>query len=245
MKKMMSFILALILIVCAAGCGNDSNYSALIGMIEAGDVEGIKKELSVLVPEFGAEMEESAAQLESYKARLDELERALDDSGEGEEVSDAADGIVRLAAETLNGFMAEKGNDMAAQFEHETASEAREATVVHAMEYRLGNCDGKGSRAHCLLIYVSGDFAVTDGFNDNLQLLLDMDTQTLYDSSDIDWGLIEACGGMPGNMEEFFTVALNSYHSYVAYGADILMADMEICEELSEEQIEAVNAALK
>ena len=72
-----------------------------------------------------------------------------------------------------------------------------------------------------------------------------MDTQTLYNSVELDWGLIEACGGMPTNEEEFNAIALNSYHTFVGDGAALLMADMEIREPLTEDALAAINEALK
>ena len=102
-----------------------------------------------------------------------------------------------------------------------------------------------GGDSHILLIYLSMDIAGDGWINDNLQLLLDLDTQTLYNSAELDWSLIENCNGMPTNKEEFNAIALNSYHSYVGDNADILMADMELCDAFSDADLAAVNKAIQ
>ena len=151
----------------------------------------------------------------------------------------------KLAADTVKAFLESTGDAAVKGFEEVTGSKARPTTVTHAMEYRLGNWDGKGTNAHCMLIRLDMDVACDGGTYDSVRILLDMDTGKCYNSLDIDWSLIDACDGNPTNKEEFNTIALNSYHSYVAYGNEFIWADMEIREELTQEELAAINEALR
>ena len=151
----------------------------------------------------------------------------------------------KLAADTAKAFLENTGDAAVKEFEEVTGSKARPTMVTHAMEYRLGNWDGKGTNAHCMLIWLDMDVACDGGVDDSVRILLDMDTGKCYNSMDLDWSLIDACGGTPTNKEEFNTIALNSYHSYVAYGNEFIWADMEIREELTQEELAAINEALK
>lgn len=151
----------------------------------------------------------------------------------------------KLPADTVKAFLENTGDAAVKEFEEVTGSKARPTTVTHAMEYRLGNWDGKGTNAHCMLIRLDMDVACDGGVDDSVRILLDMDTGKSYNSMDLDWSLIDACGGIPTNKEEFNTLALNSYHSYVAFGNEFIWADMEIREELTQEELAAINEALK
>ena len=151
----------------------------------------------------------------------------------------------QLVADTVNTFMDETGDDMVRRYADDIGIPPRPISVINAVELRLGNCDGNGNNAHCLLIALTGDIA-GDGWCDNgFRLLLDLDTNKLYNSVELDWDLISGCDGMPTNEEEFNNIALNAYHNYVSNGAPQLMSDSEIREELTQEDLDAINAALK
>ena len=142
-------------------------------------------------------------------------------------------------------FLENTGDAAIKQYEDVIAQKARPTMVTHAMEYRLGNWDGKGTNAHCMLIWLSADVVWDNSAYDSVQILLDMDTGKNYDSLNADWNLIDACGGDPTNKEEFNTIALNAYHSYVLYGAEQMWTEWEIREEFSDSELTAINEALK
>lgn len=150
--------------------------------------------------------------------------------------------IQQLATDTVIQFMADKGNALVTAYEAHSGTRARIPTVVHAIEYRLGNCDGNGSSAHCLLISMEADIYADDGFCDRLQLLVDMDTQTVYNSAQIDQALLSREN--PANEDEFNHFLLNSYYSYIIHGADQLWEDSEIRETLTDTDLTAINNAL-
>jgi len=235
MKRILTIVISLLLCLALIACGAEKNteHEYILSLLEAGDYD-----MAILVIEGIRERELGPRLAETTPA---EPEITLTGVPTAPNVSKT----VSLAIETIRSFMDETGNAMVKGYEEVCATTARPVTVTHAMEYRLGNCDGKGNDAHCLLIYLSMDIVQGDGLNDNLQLLLDLDTHKLYHSAELDWSLIEACGGMPTNKEEFTAIALNSYHTYKTYGNDILMADMEFCEEFSDADLAAVNEAIK
>lgn len=240
MKRMIALLLAFSLCMMLVACGGTGNpdHDYVLSLMEKGDYDMAIKVLENLRGETDTSAEsETATEVQEDTATTEATEEAV------KPVSNFSS-VEQLVVDTVTQFMAEKGNALMQAYKDIVAEEPRPLTVIHAMEYRLGNCDGNGSASHCLLIYMSGDIAGDWGANDNLQLLLDMDTQKLYNSVDADWGLIEACGGMPTNEEEFNVIALNSYHTFVGDNAKLLMADSEIREPLTESALVAINEAI-
>ena len=241
MKKWIALFVAVALCIALSACGGSGNpdHDYVLALMEKGDYDMAIKVLENLRGESGVSVEEIATTEEQENAAATEAAKE-----EAAPVSDFSS-VEQLVVDTVNQFMNDKGNALQQAFQDIVCEEPRPLTVTHAMEYRLGNCDENGSVSHLLLIYLSGDIAGDWGANDSMQLLLDMDTQTLYNSVEADWDLIEACGGMPTNEEEFNVIALNSYHSFVAYNAELLMADKEIREPLADDVLAAINEALR
>ena len=150
----------------------------------------------------------------------------------------------QLALDTVNRFLEEEGYALMQAFEDTSCKNSGNPQVIHAMEYRLGNCDGNGSSSHLLLVNLQMNVAYDNGIFDNLQLVLDLDTQTFYNSSRFDEAMVLACDGIPTNEEEFNMFAVGSYWSFLTMGNDFLMCDAEICEVLTEAEIAAINSAL-
>ena len=239
MKKWIALLLAIAVCISLAACGGTGNpdHDYVLSLMEKGDYDMAIKVLENLRGESGVSAEE-----ETVGAESQEEEKTAEETQKP--VSNLSS-VEQLVVDTVNQYMADKGNALQQAFRDIICQEPSPLTVIHAMEYRLGNCDGNGNAAHCLLIYLSGDIAGDWGANDNLQLLLDMDTQKLYNSVDADWDLISACDGMPTNEEEFNVIALNSYHSFVGDNAELLMADLEIREPLTEDALKVINEALQ
>ena len=239
MKKWIALLLAVAVCISLVACGGTGNpdHDYVLSLMEKGDYDMAIKVLENLRGESGVSAEE-----ETVGAESQEEEKTAEETQKP--VSNLSS-VEQLVVDTVNQFMSDKGNDLQQAFRDIICQEPSPLTVTHAMEYRLGNCDGNGNAAHCLLIYLSGDIAGDWGANDNLQLLLDMDTQKLYNSVDADWDLISACDGMPTNEEEFNVIALNSYHSFVGDNAELLMADLEIREPLTEDALKVINEALQ
>ena len=238
MKKWIALLLAVAVCASLAACGGTGNpdHDYVLALMEKGDYDMAIKVLENLRGESGVSAEEETLGVESQEENTAE---------ETQKPVSNLSSVEQLVVDTVNQFMSDKGNALQQAFRDIICQEPSPLTVTHAMEYRLGNCDGNGSVSHCLLIYLSGEIAGDWGSNDNLQLLLDMDTPKLYDSVDADWDLISACDGMPTNEEEFNVIALNSYHTFVGDGAELLMADMEIREPLSEDVVAAINEVLQ
>ena len=247
MKKWIALLLAVAVCASLAACGGTGNpdHDYVLSLMEKGDYAMAIKVLENLQTQSGTPIETAAATETAAE------EEVTEEVVETEATTEAAKSVCSFTSveqrviDTVNQFMSDKGNTLQQAFRDIICQEPSPLTVTHAMEYRLGNCDGNGSVSHCLLIYLSGEIAGDWGSNDNLQLLLDMDTQKLYDSVDVDWDLISACDGMPTNEEEFNVIALNSYHTFVGDGAELLMADMEIREPLSEDVVAAINEVLQ
>lgn len=150
----------------------------------------------------------------------------------------------QLALDTVNRFLEEEGYALMQAYKDVIASDPGDPVVTHAMEYRLGNCDGNGNASHLLLVQLQINVVYDNGTNDNMQLILDLDTRKLYDSAHLDEEMILACDGMPTNEEEFNMIALNSYRSFLNPDNPFLMSDAEICEALTEAEIATINNAL-
>lgn len=242
MKKWMVLLLAVALCISLAACGGTGNpdHDYVLSLMEKGDYTMAIKVLENLQAQSGTAIETAATETAAEEEVTEEVAVT-----EITKPVCSFTSVEQLVIDTVKQFMADKGNALQQAFRDIVCQEPSPITVTHAMEYRLGNCDGNGSVSHCLLIYLSGEIAGDWGANDNLQLLLDMDTQKLYNSVDADWDLISACDGMPTNEEEFNVIALNSYHTFVGDGAELLMADMEIREPLNEDVVTVINEALQ
>ena len=231
-----TFRFAMILTLCLAltACGGEKNaeHEYILQLLENKDYDmAISVIENMRLREFGISPTEAEAVPAETTAPV-------------ETTVPPASTQVQLVYDTVNCFMEEKGKDLMQTFEAVTAGRARIPSVRHAMEYRLGNCDGKGNVSHCLLVWLDMDVAWDQFINDNVQLLLDLDTQKLYNSTELDEALIMACNGMPTNEEEFNQIAMNAYHSFVDSGNTFLMADSDICEVLSGSDLAAINELL-
>ena len=134
--------------------------------------------------------------------------------------------------------MEEKGNALVEAYEHATAGKAREISVSHALEYRLGNWDG--FTVHFMLVCLEADIC-TDGIYDRVFLLMDLDSGNIYDSTMLHDNIPDPAV----TIDDVCLRATNAYMSYVMYNHSTLWTDMEIRGELSAADIAAVNEALK
>ena len=247
MKKAISLLLALVLCFMLAACGSgtgNADYDYIISLLDRGEYD-----MAIQVIEILRDGEEGTkpqpVQTAATEAPATEPSATQTPPSPTGPLSTGLTERQKLAADTVKAFLESKGDAAVKEFEEVTGSKARPVTVTHAMEYRVGNWDGKGTNAHCMLIWLDMDVACDGGVDDSVRILLDMDTGKCYNSMDLDWSLIDACGGTPTNKEEFNTIALNSYHSYVAYGNEFIWTDMEIREELTQEELAAINEALR
>lgn len=257
MKKILCLLTAAALCLSLGACGSTKNkeHEYILSLLEQGEYDKAIQVIEILRDGAGGANPQPAQTTATEAPATAATEAPAIDATEPSAAQTPASPTVppsagltdrqKLAADTVKAFLKSTGDAAVKEFEEVTGSKARPTTVTHAMEYRLGNWDGKGTNAHCMLIWLDMDVACDGGANDSVQILLDMDTGKCYNSLDIDWSLIDACDGNPTNKEEFNTIALNSYHSYVAYGNEFIWADMEIREELTQEELAAINEALK
>jgi len=245
MKRAVLFFLTLALLLSMTACGGkqstgNPDHDYVIALMEEGDYAMAITVLEHLMEENG----------DTPHPKEDTDIPANEDPGPASEEPTPAEPVVpaddtglrQLAINTVQQFMADKGDAMVKGFKEHSGSPGREPVVINAMEYRLDNCDGNGNNAHCLLIAIEADIYDGSGFADRLQLLLDMDTQTVYNSAEIDWELLSR--GEYQNEEEFNTFLLNGYTSYLLYGGEPLWSEMEFRQELTEDDIAAINEAL-
>lgn len=238
MKHILRLTLTALLCLALAGCGKtaDKDHEYILHLLENGDydmaisvIENLRdRELGTPRP-----VETAATETPATEATVPET------------TTPPFDSQVQLVMDTVSRYLEEDGNARMEAFEKITASPAGTPEVLHAMEYRLGNIMGSGKNAHFLFIGLRMNVAVEGGCDDSVRLLLDLEDQTLLSSAQLDWRLIENCGGMPTTMAEFYAVALNTYSNYFTFGDRFIMTDSEIWEDLSESDIAAINEALK
>ena len=251
MKKIICLLTAAALCLSLGACGGGKNkeHEYILSLLEQGEYDKAIQVIEILRDgEEGTKpqpVQTAATEAPAVDAPATEPSATQTPPSPTVPLSTGLTERQKLAADTVKAFLESKGDAAVKEFEEVTGSKARPVTVTHAMEYRLGNWDGKGTNAHCMLIWLDMDVACDGGVDDSVRILLDMDTGKCYNSMDLDWSLIDACGGTPTNKEEFNTIALNSYHSYVAYGNEFIWADMEIREELTQEELAAINEALR
>lgn len=232
MKRITTLLLAVSLCLSLVACGStrDPDQDYVLALMEKGDYAMAIKVLENL---------QNQADNSTDKATTEATEAIPTAKTTEPPMSEQQ----MMVLETVNRFMEEKGNDLVAEYESVTCSMARKPVISHAMEYRLGNWDG--FPVHFLLIYLDADIAYTDpqGIgvgNDNIQVLLDLDSGILYDSTMIPMELPSSAA----NIEEVCLRAASAYHAYVIYNAGQLWTDSEIREELTDADLAAINAAL-
>lgn len=251
MKKIICLLTAAVLCLSLGACGGGKNkeHEYILSLLEQGEYDKAIQVIEILRDgEEGTKpqpVQTAATEAPAVDAPATEPSATQTPPSPTVPLSTGLTERQKLAADTVKAFLESKGDAAVKEFEEVTGSKARPVMVTHAMEYRVGNWDGKGTNAHCMLIWLDMDVACDGGVDDSVRILLDMDTGKCYNSMDLDWSLIDACGGTPTNKEEFNTIALNSYHSYVAYGNEFIWADMEIREELTQEELAAINEALR
>ena len=264
MRKILSFCIAAALCLSLGACGSakNSDHDYILSLLERGEYDKAIRVIEIL--RDGAEGTQTqsaqttateAAAVQTTAADTAATETTVPQTAAADTAATqtaAMEGPVagatdreKLAADTVKTFLENTGDAAIKQYEDVIAKKARPTTVTHAMEYRLGNWDGKGTNAHCMLIWLSADVVWDNSAYDSVQILLEMDTGKNYDSLNADWNLIDACGGDPTNKEEFNTIALNAYHSYVLYGEEQMWTEWEIREEFSDSELAAINEALK
>ena len=249
MRKILSFCIAAALCLSLGACGSakNSDHDYILSLLERGEYDKAIRVIEML--RDGAEgVQTQSAQTVATEAAVTQTAAADTAATQTAAMEGPVAGATdreKLAADTVKTFLENTGDAAIKQYEDVIAQKARPTMVTHAMEYRLGNWDGKGTNAHCMLIWLSADVVWDNSAYDSVQILLDMDTGKNYDSLNADWNLIDACGGDPTNKEEFNTIALNAYHSYVLYGEEQMWTEWEIREEFSDSELAAINEALK
>lgn len=231
--KILRILLVMLLCLALAGCGTklSTEEEYLLSLVQEGNYDmAIQVIENIRIREGGA--------ASAVPAASDATEVPVETTVETEPpMTERA----QLALDTVNRFLEEEGYAMMQAFKDVICADPGGPRVTHAMEYRLGNCDGNGNSSHLLLMNLQMNVAYGDGVNDNLQMILDLDTQTLYNSSRYDEAMVRACNGMPTNEEEFNMIAVNAYWNIAYADNDILMSDAEICEIFTEEEIAAIN----
>ena len=243
MKKLLALLVAASLCLALAACGGTGNpdHEYVLSLMERGDYDMAISVLEDLRARNGGASAETAPK----ETPLETTEATL-----ASEATQAPQVIVgasqqQMVIDLVNRFMEEKGNALVEAYEHVTAEKAGDISVVHAMEYRLGNYDDNGGKAHSLMVFLSGDFAGEGWINDNVQIILDMDTQKLYVSTEIDWDKLGNMEGSFTDKDDFWNYMLNAYFSYVCYGADSVTRDSEYREDLCDSDLTVINEALK
>lgn len=122
--------------------------------------------------------------------------------------------------------------------------EAHMPQLVNAIEYRAGNWDGKRSTFHGLLLRLEGNFLLEDEYDSHLNVLLDMDTGEILNSTQLDYDRIRAYQRTVANREQYHHLLLNAYRSFLEDDLLQIWMDSEIRDELPQEDLDAVNSRL-
>lgn len=122
--------------------------------------------------------------------------------------------------------------------------EAHTPQLVNAIEYRAGNWDGKRSTFHGLLLRLEGNFLLEDEYDSHLNVLLDMDTGEILNSTQLDYDRIRAYQRTVANREQYHHLLLNAYRSFLEDDLLQIWMDSEIRDELPQEDLDAVNSRL-
>lgn len=233
MKKVLS--LALIILLCPVLCACDSSgtgnpdHDYVIALMEKGDYAMAIQVLEHLREQSGGSPA-PAVPVETAQPTAEPTPQPI-----------VLTELQQVAVDTVVGFMAEKGKAMIRSFEDRSGTRAQEPKVVNVMEYHLADYDDKGGVAHCLMIALEADIYAGDGFFDGLQLLVDLDTGTVYNSAELDMDLL--LRGEPANRDELNTFLLNGYFSHLMFGEGIWTSH-ELREEFSEDDLTVINDAL-
>lgn len=116
--------------------------------------------------------------------------------------------------------------------------------LTNAIEYRSGNWDGKRSTFHGLLLRLEGNFLLEDEYDSHLNVLLDMDTGEILNSTQLDYDRIRAYQRTVANREQYHHLLLNAYRSFLEDDLLQIWMDSEIRDELPQEDLDAVNSRL-
>lgn len=255
MKRFFTLILALALCLSMVACGGNNttgnpDHDYVIALMEKGDyamaitvLEHLMEENGDIPDEKDHEDTDSSADApaESTAPAAPATEPPITAEPPVVPANDAE--RRQLAIDTLCQFMADKGDDFMKAYKKQSGSKGKGPVVIDAIEYWLDDWDFNGNNVHCLMISLEMDVFDGSGFVDGLQLVLDMETQRIYNSAELDWNVISS--GDPQSTEEFYHFLVNAYASHVLYDADILWTDRETFEELSADDILAMNDALK
>ena len=191
MRKILSFCIAAALCLSLGACGSakNSDHDYILSLLERGEYDKAIRVIEIL--------RDGAEGTQTQSAQTAAMEGPVAGATDRE----------KLAADTVKAFLKNTGDAAIRKYEDVVGEKARPTMVTHAMEYRLGNWDGKGTNAHCMLIWLSADVAWDNSAYDSVQILLDMDTGINSASLSADWNLIDSCGGDPTNKEQFNTIA--------------------------------------
>lgn len=225
MKRLFAIAAAALLCLSLVACGGetDPEHEYILSLLEKQDYD-----MAILVIEGIRDREFGPRPTVQETAAAEEPSTEPETQPVGPEFS----GVSSLVYGAVSRFMAEKDRSLMVSLP---------LTVTDAAEYRLGNFDGNGSTAHCILVNVQADVFYDNTVYDQLQLALDPDTGNILNSAQIDWNIMD---GSPENEEEFYYHVMNSFQNYVLDAESILWADTEIIEELSADEITALNKAL-
>ena len=116
--------------------------------------------------------------------------------------------------------------------------------LVNAIEYRSGNWDGKRSTFHGLLLRLEGNFLLEDEYDSHLNVLLDMDTGEILNSTQLDYDRIRAYQRTVADREQYHHLLLNAYRSFLEDDLLQIWMDSEIRDKLPQEDLDAVNSRL-
>lgn len=117
--------------------------------------------------------------------------------------------------------------EISRNYENDLGKAPREPELSHATVYQLGNMEG--AAVHVLMIRLNADWNYNGGNDDNIFLLIDLETGDIYDSL--------TAGGT-------FGLVLNCMYSHTEFDNDIIYSEMETYTDFTEEEIAAVNSVL-
>jgi len=240
MKKLFCLILPVAMCISFAACGSkgtgNADHDYVIALMEKGDYDMAITVLEHLRDKAAANSGQAAA--ESEAAKPEQAETTVEVP---QPTSTPVSSSEQLAIDAVNDFLAEKGNDMIEAFRTNTGNNSGPVSVSHVTEYFMPDCDNNGNDANCILVNLMGGFCADSAIFDSMQLLLDLDTGKLYDSTELDWDLMAASNGEPGNEEVFNMYVLNAYYNIVSGGDPILWSGRETRANLSADQIARIN----
>ena len=151
---------------------------------------------------------------------------------------------VELTIEAVNSLLASKEyKEKNSAFENATGSKSKNPTVTYVMEYQIDNFDGFD--LHLLLINLSVDFAVNNGFNDRTTLVVDLNNGNWCDEIRSDFEKWQnSFKGVCERVEDCYFIFLQPTFMEAGQSGSIFWNESETYTVLSEDELAQINSAL-